>query len=295
MALRSMTGFATVLGTTDGVDWRWELRSLNSRGLDLRVRMPSTFEEIEAVVRSKIAKRLTRGSCQISLQAKRAEVAPEPKINKAVLDRLLEISARLEDEAGATPPSADGLLALKGVLDIVEPEFDETQRKPVVEEMCQGLDDALSALVTYRAGEGEKLEVFLRSQVDQIDRLHHAISGLPARNPEVHLERISAQITQMLGSQTEFSADRLHQEAALLATKADIREELDRLASHIEAARELFAEDKPAGRRLDFLSQEFNREANTICSKSTDIETTRLGLELKAVIDQFKEQVQNVE
>jgi len=207
----------------------------------------------------------------------------------------MEINRRIQSEAGVGPASADGLMALRGVLEQVEPEPDADQKAALTTEISEGLETALIALVGDRSLEGEKLGGFLKHQIDEMDRLSTAIAGLPARAPDASLKRLQGQIDQLLGTNSEFSNDRLHQEAALLATKADIREELDRLTSHIDAGRALLSSDEPVGRRLDFLAQEFNREANTICSKSGDIETTRLGLDLKAVIDQFKEQVQNVE
>ncbi|VAW14490.1 Protein YicC [hydrothermal vent metagenome] len=295
MGLSSMTGFGAASGSDEGVEWNWELRCLNGRGLDLRLRVPGGYEDIEPVARRRLAARLARGSCQATLQIKRTETIAEPRLNEGVLAGVLDIARRLQNEKDIAPASAHGLLSIRGVLEFVEPQMDDACRKAVVQAMAGGLDQALDALVADRTLEGGKLAEFLTAQVDEMARLTGVIGELPARDLAAHLDRLRGQVDQLLGSRGEFTTDRLHQEAAILATKADISEELDRLAAHIETARALLASGEPVGRRLDFLSQEFNREANTICSKSGDIGTTTLGLELKAVIDQFKEQVQNIE
>ena len=295
MGLSSMTGFGAASGSDEGIEWSWELRSLNGRGLDLRVRVPGGYEDVEPGARRRLGERLSRGSCQATLQIKRTEAVAEPRLNEAVLAGVLAITRRLQDEKDIEPASAHGLLSIRGVLEFVEPEPDEERRKAVIGAMSEGLDQALDALVADRTLEGGKLADYLTAQVEEMARLTGAIGKLPARDPATHLVRLQGQIDQLLGSLPDFTTDRLHQEAAILATKADICEELDRLAAHVETARALLASGEPVGRRLDFLAQEFNREANTICSKSGDIDTTQMGLELKAVIDQFKEQVQNIE
>lgn len=295
MSLSSMTGFGAASGSTEGLDWNWELRCLNGRGLDLRLRVPGGYEDIEPLARRALADRLGRGSCQATLQISRDVAIAEPRLNDAVLARALDISRRLQDETDVGPLSAQGLLSVRGVLEYVETQPDEGLRKLQVRSMVEGLTQALEALVVDRRLEGGKLAVLLSGQVDEMSRLTQSIAKLPARDPETHLTRLKGQIEQLLASRSELNMDRLHAEAALLATKADICEELDRLDAHFQTARELLTSADPVGRRLDFLCQEFNREANTICSKSGDIDTTKNGLELKAVIDQFKEQVQNIE
>lgn len=295
MAIHSMTGFASVSGLIEGIDWAWELRTLNGRGLDIRLRVPSGFDDVETDARAQLSKALSRGSCQVSLQVKRTETAAEPQLNEALLEKVMEITRRLTADEEVGPVNANGLLAIKGMVEYVEPEPDDASQAQIVAAMKTGLAEAIELLLADRTREGADLFGFLSDQVETMARLRDGIASLPARDPGIHLSKLKTQIDQLLGNQSEFTPDRLHQEAAILATKADIREELDRLTSHIVSAKALLISDEPVGRKLDFLAQEFNREANTICSKSGDIDTTQLGLELKAVIDQFKEQVQNVE
>ncbi|MFV2035240.1 MAG: YicC family protein, partial [Halocynthiibacter sp.] len=258
MGLSSMTGFGAASGASEGVDWSWELRCLNGRSLDVRLRVPGGYEDVEPMARRAVAERLARGSCQATLQIGRAATVAEPRLNEEVLARVLEIARRLDNETGVRPASAHGLLSIRGVLEFVEPEPDEDRRKRIVQAMVAGLDAALETLVADRRLEGSKLSDFLRRQVDEMDRLSGAIGKLPARDPDMHLSRLKGQIEQLLGSNADLTTDRLHTEAAIIATKADIREELDRLEAHIETARALLGSAEPVGRRLDFLSQEFN-------------------------------------
>jgi uncharacterized protein (TIGR00255 family) len=295
MTVKSMTGFAALAGGADGVDWRWDVRSLNGRGLDMRLRLPPGTEDLEAKVRELVGRNVARGSCQLQLQFRRDGSAGELRINQAALSQAMALLAHVSEELGAAPPRADGVLALKGVMEYVEHEEDEDERKARQAAILADLAAALDELDQVRRGEGAELSRTLAAQLDEMVRVSGEIALLPARGREAQLERLHGQLERLLEARSDLSPERLHQEAALLATKGDIREELDRLLAHVEAARALMAADEPVGRRLDFLSQEFNREANTICSKSGDLDTTRLGLELKAVIDQFREQVQNVE
>jgi len=295
MTVKSMTGFAAAGGAVDGVDWRWDVRTLNARGLDIRLRLPPGAEDIEAKAREQVTRSIARGSCQLALQLRRGEVAGEFRVNEAALHQAMALMARLSEELGAAPPRADAVLALRGVMSFVEAAEDEAAAEARQAAILADLDAALAELDQVRRREGAELARTLAGQLDEIARLAERIGALPARGRQAQLERLQGQLERLLEARSELSAERLYQEAALLATKGDIREELDRLAAHVEAARALLTAGEPVGRRLDFLAQEFNREANTICSKSGDLETTRLGLELKAVIDQFREQVQNVE
>lgn len=295
MALKSMTGFSAAAGMEEGMAWRWEVRTLNGRGLDIRVRTPPGYEDIEARARELTSRSLARGSCQLSLQFSRGEASAEWRLNETALATVLDLARKLVDEAGASPPAADGLLRIKGVVETGEREPEGEVRERLVAAVLAGLSTALDGLAGERQREGSTLETVLGACLEEISALRLAIAALPAREPPFVLERLRAQVARLMEARAELPEDRLYQEAAILATKADIREELDRLQAHIDAARAQLASDGPAGRRLDFLAQELNREANTICAKSNDVETSRLGVDLKAVIDRFKEQVQNVE
>jgi len=296
MAVRSMTGFARVDGHDQAVTWYWEVRSVNGRGLDVRLRLPPGGEGLEEPARKLAGERLTRGNVMIQLTQRRSEAASRIVVNNAALDQLLEISDELRDRLGALPPTVEGLLALRGVLESVEVVEEETV---VAEREAHQLSDlmrALDQLVKARESEGARLAVVLRGHIDRIEELVGAVERSPARTPKAIRARLAVSIERLLGEKArEFDVDRLHQEAVLLATKADVEEELQRLRTHIAAARDLLAEGGSIGRRFDFLVQEFNREANTLCSKANDTDITRAGLEMKSLIDQMREQVQNIE
>jgi uncharacterized protein (TIGR00255 family) len=296
MAVRSMTGFARVDGHDQAVTWYWEVRSVNGRGLDVRLRLPPGGEGLEEPARKLAGERLTRGNVMIQLTQRRSEAASRIVVNNAALDQLLEISDELRDRLGALPPTVEGLLALRGVLESVEVVDEETV---VAEREAHQLSDlmrALDQLVKARESEGARLAVVLRGHIDRIEELVGAVERSPARTPKAIRARLAVSIERLLGEKArEFDVDRLHQEAVLLATKADVEEELQRLRTHIAAARDLLAEGGSIGRRFDFLVQEFNREANTLCSKANDTDITRAGLEMKSLIDQMREQVQNIE
>jgi uncharacterized protein (TIGR00255 family) len=296
MAVRSMTGFARVDGHDQAVTWYWEVRSVNGRGLDVRLRLPPGGEGLEEPARKLAGERLTRGNVMIQLTQRRSEAASRIVVNNAALDQLLEISDELRDRLGALPPTVEGLLALRGVLESVDVVDEETV---VAEREAHQLSDlmrALDQLVKARESEGARLAVVLRGHIDRIEELVGAVERSPARTPKAIRARLAVSIERLLGEKArEFDVDRLHQEAVLLATKADVEEELQRLRTHIAAARDLLAEGGSIGRRFDFLVQEFNREANTLCSKANDTDITRAGLEMKSLIDQMREQVQNIE
>jgi uncharacterized protein (TIGR00255 family) len=291
-----MTGFARVDGHDQAVTWYWEVRSVNGRGLDVRLRLPPGGEGLEEPARKLAGERLTRGNVMIQLTQRRSEAASRIVVNNAALDQLLEISDELRDRLGALPPTVEGLLALRGVLESVEAVDEETV---VAEREAHQLSDlmrALDQLVKARESEGARLAVVLRGHIDRIEELVGAVERSPARTPKAIRARLAVSIERLLGEKArEFDVDRLHQEAVLLATKADVEEELQRLRTHIAAARDLLAEGGSIGRRFDFLVQEFNREANTLCSKANDTDITRAGLEMKSLIDQMREQVQNIE
>jgi len=295
MTIKSMTGFARADGSTGPIAWHWELRSVNGRGLDLRLRLPPGFEGLEPRIRETVGKRISRGSLAVNLNVKRGDGATQIQLNEAVLGQVLDALERLRKTTGAAPPQAEALLGIKGVLEVVEKEESEEELQARAEAMLTGLGEALDGMVRARETEGGRLRTIILDQLAAIERLVSAIATAPGRTPEAIRRRLTEQLARLLETGTSLDETRLYQEAAMLATRADVEEELQRLGAHIAAARELLDSGEPAGRRLDFLAQEFNREANTLCSKASDPEMTRAGLELKAVIDQMREQVQNIE
>lgn len=292
----SMTGFSRTQGVHGGNAFIWELRSVNGRGLDVKLRLPSGLEELEFTLRSLIAKRLRRGSVSGTLTLKRESVAAiQPDM--AVLDRVkglaIELAAAIP---GALPPRAELLLALPGVMrSTISQDESEEERMALVEAVHASFSLALESLAAARTAEGQKLAATVSTNLYEIEALHEAARLKAAEQPELHRERLTAQLAELLGKTQGLPEDRLAQEIALLATKSDVREELDRLSAHIMAARALLAEGAGVGRKLDFLMQEFNREANTLCSKSASVALTNIGLALKAAIEQLREQVQNIE
>jgi uncharacterized protein (TIGR00255 family) len=296
MTFASMTGFAESTGSHEGLRWRWEVKSVNSRSLDLRLRNPPGYEALEPPVRRLAGERFLRGALQISLSIELAEGARGLTVDAAALASAIKIARELAAETGLAPARVDGLLALKGVIvaDDGIPALDPVARGGRDAALLESLGLAFDKLAKERAREGAKLAALLKSQVEEIERLVGEAGQLAAAQPEALKERLRLQIRELLEANA-VSEDRLAQEAALLAVKADVREELDRLTAHVQDARALVAQGRGVGRKLDFLAQEFNREANTLCSKSADIALTRVGLALKATIDQFREQAQNVE
>ena len=295
MTLKSMTGFASRDGLAGSATWHWELRSVNSRGLDIRLRLPPGFEGLEPRIRAAISQRLARGSIAVNLSARRTDGGTQIRLNDAALSQVLVALEDLKSRVEVAPPRAEALLAIKGVLELIEPQESPQEATTRIEAMLADLDGALVDLVAGRTGEGDRLALIVLDQLSVIERLIASIAVLPARSVEAVRARLKEQVGRLLESNANFDDARLYQEAAMLAARADVEEELKRIGSHVTAARDLLGSGAPAGRRLDFLAQELNREANTLCSKANDEETTRAGLELKAVIDQMREQVQNVE
>ncbi len=295
MTLQSMTGFARVEGTSGRTRWVWELRSVNGKGLDLRLRLPPGFEAMEADVRRLAAAAFTRGNLQISLNVSVSEPQVEAVVNDRALAAVLALRERLAGIIDPAPLRLDALLSLRGIVDFREAEESEAERASRDTDIRTGLAEAIEQLAAMRGKEGDALATVLLAQVAGIEALTLTVESDPSRSVAVIAERLAAQVELLLQGTTALDRDRLHQEAALLATKADLREEIDRLKAHVRAARDLFAEGGPIGRKLDFLAQEFNRETNTICSKSNTAAVTAAGIELKVVIDQFREQVQNLE
>ena len=295
MTIKSMTGFARADGSAGTISWHWELRSVNGRGLDIRLRLPPGFEALEPRIREAVAKRVSRGSLTANLSVKRAHGQTEIRLNEVALKQVLAAVERLRAAAPVGAPSAEALLNVRGVLELVEPEESEAEAAQRSEAMLENLGSALDGMVRARADEGSHLRAIVVRQLVEIERLVALIERSPSRAPAAIRQRLREQVAKLLEAGAMLDETRLYQEAALLAARADVEEELKRLAAHVAAARELLDANEPAGRRLDFLAQEFNREANTLCSKANDSETARAGLELKAVIDQMREQVQNIE
>jgi uncharacterized protein (TIGR00255 family) len=295
MALSSMTGFARSHGVSGPYAWAWEIKSVNGKGLDLRLRLPPGWDAIEVPVRAATAEALARGSIQANLTIEKSGAAPTVRVNTAVLDAVLSTIRQLGPKIEASPPSLDGLLALKGVIEIGEAEDSEDERRKAEQAAVAGFAQALGALGEMRRHEGAALGRVLSSRLQEIASLADRADKSPGRKPEAIRARLAEQIATLLEQSERFDPDRLHQEAIMIATKADVREELDRLAAHAAQARHLIEQGGAIGRRLDFLAQEFNRETNTLCAKANDVELTNIGLELKAVVEQFREQVQNVE
>ena len=295
MALSSMTGFARASGALDALHWQWEAKSVNGKGLETRCRLASGFEQLEGPVREGVMRRFKRGNLQVSLSCDHGSSDEVFSVNETALEQLLAISERLRVRLGGEAPRIDGLLGLRGVIDVTSQSVDPELAARRDRAMLESLDGALSQLAAMRAEEGARLGLVISGQLDRIAALTSAARDCPGRRPEAIKARLTEQVGKLLEAHSGFDETRLHQEAVLIATRVDIQEEIDRLFAHVEAARALLTAKEPAGRKLEFLAQEFNREANTLCSKAIDHSMTTIGLDLKTVIDQLREQVQNIE
>ena len=295
MALSSMTGFARGHGVTGSYAWSWEIKSVNAKGLDLRLRLPPGWDAIEVPARARAAETLSRGTAYANLTVERKGVATTVKVNEPVLSAVLATLKRLHERVEAAPATLDGILSLKGVIEITEEDEREEDRRAAEAAILEGFDNALGELVAMRREEGATLGRVLSERLKEIAALAARADAAPGRKPEAIKARLAEQVATLLSASTRFDSDRLHQEAIMLASKTDIREELDRLASHVAQAQKLLADGGPVGRRLDFLAQELNRESNTLTAKANDAELTNIGLELKSAVEQFREQVQNLE
>ena len=293
MALASMTGFSGAEGAEGAFRWRWELRSVNSRGLDVRLRLGPGWDRLEGDLRQRIQRRIARGSVVASLTFQKQAAAASVTVNEAALETLLSAALSLSQRANLPPPTPDGLLALRGVV-VEAGDAGEGDDEALQNGVVDSFDEALDGLVAAREAEGARLRGVVLGQLARIEELTSAAEALPARQADAIRERLAAQVEALLSATTALDPQRLHQEAAVLAAKADVQEEIDRLKAHVASVRELVAEGGAAGRRLDFLAQEFGRESNTLCSKSNDVSMTAIGLELKVVVDQLREQVQNL-
>lgn len=295
MALSSMTGFARRHGVSGAYAWSWEIKSVNAKGLDLRLRLPPGWDAVEVPARKHASEPLARGTVYANLSIERKGVSPTVKVNEQVLAAVLAMIKGLTGKVDAAPASLDGILGLKGVMEVTEQDESEEARRAAEAAVVAGFDQALADLAAMRREEGATLGRLLRARLDEIAALAQRAEKAPGRKPEAIKARLAEQVATLLAASQRFDSDRLHQEAIMLAAKADIREELDRLASHVAQAQKLIAEGGPVGRRLDFLAQELHRESNTLTAKANDVELTNIGLELKSVVEQFREQVQNLE
>ena len=295
MTIASMTGFARAEGHDGPLSWVWELKSVNAKSLDLRFRVAPGFDVLELPLRALATQRLKRGSVTANLTIARAAGAGGLRINREALATVLRLANELAHEIEAAPPRVDGLLALKGVLESGDEAPDETARERQLKLLGEGFERALTGLAAMRQSEGARLEAVLTERLAEIAALVRDAESAAATQPGAIRARLKELIAALTDAVPALPEERLAHEAALLIAKADVREELDRLVAHLDAARGLMAEGGPIGRRFDFLCQEFNREANTLCSKSAALELTRIGLALKAAIEQLREQVQNIE
>ncbi|MEQ1716598.1 MAG: YicC/YloC family endoribonuclease [Hyphomicrobium sp.] len=296
MAISSMTGFARGDGAAEGLAWTFEVRSVNGRGLDVRLRLPPGYDAIEAPLRDTLAKRLVRGNVSVTLNVEKRNGAGAVRLNEGVLADILKAADRVSEISGGARPDTAALLAMKGVLESGESGLEDPEQRAQRERLLlSSFEETAGKLVSARRAEGARIEAILLEQVAEIEKLAGDVRSSPSRSADAIKGRLKDMISRLLETGSNFDADRLHQEAVLAATRADVEEELARLNAHVAAAREIMSEPGAVGRKLDFLAQEFNREANTLCSKANAVDVTRLGLALKSVIDQLREQVQNVE
>jgi uncharacterized protein (TIGR00255 family) len=296
MSVSSMTGFARIEGHDGALNWVWEIKSVNAKALDLRFRLPAGFDALEVSLRASLNQTLRRGAVTVNLGLAKAVGTGGMRVNREALTAVMalarEIAAEIDDVA---PPRIDGLLALKGVIESAEESADEATRERQLGLLTTSFERALASLQAMRLNEGGRLEAVLSARLAEIAGLVRAAEASASAQPAAIKARLEELIAAIVDAVPALPEERLAHEAALIIAKADIREELDRLEAHLAAARGLVDEGGPIGRRFDFLCQEFNREANTLCAKSADLELTRVGLALKAAIEQLREQVQNIE
>jgi uncharacterized protein (TIGR00255 family) len=292
-----MTGFARDRGEAHGIAWVWEVKSVNGRGLDVRFRLPPGWDAVEAGLRDVAQRRLKRGSVSAGLTVRRDEAANRPVLDRAALEAAVALVAEVQAMLPTCPPPpATALLALPGVMrSAAEEEPDEVLLAARAASVTESFSRALAALDAARRAEGARIGAVLCARLDEIEALVADAERDAATQPDAVRDRLVASLQALAGQSPALTEERIAAEAALLASRADVREELDRLHAHIAAARALMAEGTLVGRRLDFLTQEFNREANTLCSKAASRTLTATGLALKAAIEQFREQVQNLE
>ena len=290
----SMTGFARAAGSSGAAGWSWEIKSVNGRALDIRCRLPQGLERLEPAVRGRVAARLKRGNVTVGLRLSQAPDAAALRVNRAWLDELIALAAEYRANEAIAPARLDGMLALRGVIEAAE-QPDDGDSAEGDAAMLETLDAALAELVRERQAEGAQLAAALTDRIEEIETLTRRAEALMPSRQEALGARLREQVAALVDADAPVAEERLAAELAMLAVKSDVTEEIDRLKSHCAAAARHLQEDGAVGRKLDFLAQEFNREANTLCSKASHAALTDIGLALKAAIDQFREQVQNVE
>ena len=296
MALSSMTGFARAEGANEICSWVWEIKSVNAKGLDFRLKLPGGFEALDLTIRERVKKYFRRGNFAVALRISWHISNVTHRINLETLKCLLETIPAVEKLAPKLKPvTIDGLLAARGVVESTEATLTIAEQNSLDEEVLIGLDELLEQLKAVRLREGEELQRLLGAHLELIEMLCGEANALASSQPERIKKHIQAQIVEFCEAKSPLSEERLAQEVIVLMLKADVREEIDRILVHIKAGRELMISEAPIGRQFDFLCQEFNREVNTLCSKASDVALTQVGLRLKTVIDQIREQLQNVE
>jgi uncharacterized protein (TIGR00255 family) len=293
MGVSSMTGFARAQGETAGISWVWEIKSVNGRGLDLRLRVPPGYDSFEPQLRSALGSRFRRGNLSATLSVDRTQ-APALRVNRELLARIVAAVDELRGAVDAAPPRLDGLLGLRGVIEIVD-DLDEETAEAQRTAILTGWTTAIDRFSESRSAEGAKLLAVLTAHLAELRALVAEAADAEAAQPAAIRARLEQTLADLAGLAPAIPQERIAQELALLVGRADIREEIERLRAHLDQAGELLRQGEAVGRQLDFLCQELNREANTLCSKSADIALTRIGLALKAAIEQFREQVQNLE
>ncbi|NVJ99802.1 MAG: YicC family protein [Alphaproteobacteria bacterium] len=295
MPLNSMTGFARGAGVDAGFRWNWEIKSVNNKGLEVRCKLPSFLDGVDILIKKAVSNQLSRGSVYINLTVERDGDDATFVVNEERLKALIDVAGRYSAAEGVGKASVDGLLAIRGVVDLTSREASEDERLALEKALLSDLRTVVSELKEARAGEGARMGEILDGQLAEIERLAVAARDAAGDRVTAMHARFAQQLAKLQNVDKPVPEERLAQEIATMAVKADVQEELDRLDSHVVEARQLLAADGPVGRKLDFLCQEFNREANTLCSKALDTALTKIGLELKVMIDQFREQIQNIE
>ncbi|MEZ5918331.1 MAG: YicC/YloC family endoribonuclease [Parvularculaceae bacterium] len=293
MTVSSMTGFARGDGAHGDVRWAWEMKSVNGRGLEVRFRLPPGFDAMEIDLRKALGEVFTRGSFNVALNLRGGAGETAFSVNAAALDAAVKAIEDVRLRIDCERPRPEGILALRGVVEQEQALADDDARASLVAALIISFREVASALDKARMAEGAALQKLIEDQLDQIAKLAADARNVAAASPQAIKDKITAQMKELLAS--DIADERLAQEAALLAVKADVREELDRLDAHVAAGRDLLKDKSAIGRRFDFLTQEFNREANTLCSKAQDMGLKRIGLDLKSVVDQMREQIQNIE
>jgi len=295
MTLSSMTGFGRAEGHYKHYSWVWEIRSVNGKGLDVRMRIPPGLDAFDQFIKTTIKKEITRGSINVLLQLSKEETDTDVKVNEAALDKLIGVAKKASVDHDLPMPSLDSLLSIRDVVEIIPTEDNENQISERNDILKKSFIEALSELKSSREEEGLATRKMLSDVIDQVENLLNQAEKIANNQPSLLKEKFEEKVSALFDNKQGIDKDRLAQEIVLLATKADTKEETDRLRAHIASARTMLDAKGTIGRKMDFLTQEFNREANTLCSKSSDITLTNIGLSLKTAIDQIREQVQNVE